>query len=134
MEPMAKAPTPAPEASEQEAVGIATVLGREIKMKRLTPDQLLAADMMARRLKRIADAQQDKADPDTEEWRKFLTGTQRLLDWISGQFYSQDDLEWFEDRMLAKELTLGDIAPLMEAMGMPTEQPAPVNRRARRAK
>lgn len=131
---MAKAPTPAPEATEQEAVGIATILGREIKMKRLTPDQLLAADMMARRLKRIADAQQGKMDPDQEEWKKFLSGTQRLLDWIGNQFNSEDDLAWFEDRMLAQELTLGDIAPLMEAMGMPTEQSAPTNRRARRAK
>jgi|SRR5688500_1438260 len=129
-------PTPGPALPEEEAVGIAVLLGREIKMKRMTPDQLLAADMMARRLQRLFLVHREEGNfKNQEEWEKFLNGTRRLLDWVSGQFYSQDDLEWFEEKMLTKELTLQDIGPLFAAMGMPDEEkPKPDNRKARRAK
>lgn len=131
-------PTPAPASpgKEEEAVGIAVVLGREIKMKRMTPDQLLAADMMARRLQRM-NRMQDGADSQMTdaEWQKFLGGTRRLLDWVSGQFYNEEDLDWFEDRMLAREVSLQDIAPLLLAMGMPqSDEPKKVVRKARSAK
>jgi hypothetical protein len=126
-------PVPSPE-PEAEAVGIATILGRDIKMKQMTPDQLMAVDMMARRLQRLSEAQKDDKKFTEEEWAKFLNGTRRLLDWVSGQFYDEADLDWFEDKMLFKEVTLQDIGPLLQAMGMPVEDEVKPGRKARRAK
>jgi hypothetical protein len=126
--------TPAPESpGEEETVGIAVVAGREIKMKRLQADQIIAADMMARRLQRMSQARDESGKLPQVEWEKFLTGTRRLLDWISDQFHSLDDLEWFENEMLEGRLTLGDVGLLMEAMGVESEKPKGPVRKARRA-
>lgn len=125
--------TPAPESPGEEAVGIAVVAGREIKMKRLHPDQALAVDMMARRLQRMGQTRGEDGRLPQAEWEKFINGTRRLLDWISGQFYSLEDLEWFEDEMMNRRLTLGDVGPLMEAMGAEPDKPAGPVRKARRA-
>ena len=90
---------------------------------------------MARRLQRMAGSRDADGKFPQAEWERFLAGTRRLLDWVEDQFYDLDDLEWFEDAMLRKEVGLGDLGPLLEAMGAPQAEPAPKGtpRKARRA-
>jgi hypothetical protein len=130
---MAKTTPPSVVPDNEPEYNTVTVLDREIKIRRLNADQILAADMMARRLQRLTETRKEDGSYEQEDWQRFLNGTRRLLDWISGQFAEIDDLEWFEDKMLSRELGLEDMGPIMEAMGMPAEA-KPANRRARRAK
>jgi hypothetical protein len=132
---MPRKATPVAVAADEPDFGVATILDRQIKVHRLQPDQLLVADMMARRLQRLSSA----AGPDgrvlPENWDKFLKGTRTLLDWIGSQFVVTDDLEWFEEMILTRQLDLSAIGPLMTAMGS-EQKPATksTNSRARRAK
>ena len=128
---MPKAATPSAVPDEPD-YGIATVNGRDIKMRRLLPDQLLVADMLARRMQRLVESRDGELKFEQADWEKFLNGTRRLLDWIGSQFVDEADLDWFEDQMLTQKLTLGDIGPLLNAMGLESK-PAPENRKARRA-
>lgn len=126
--------TPAPESPAEDSFGIATIGGREIKVKRLEPDQLIAADMMARRLQRMADARNGDGKFPEDQWQRFLDGTRRLLDWVGNQIVDVEDLDWFEEEMLNRRISLKDIGPLMEAMGAPQEETKKPVRKARRAR
>lgn len=123
--------TPAAAAQSEPEYGVAKVLDREIKLKKLDAEQLLVADMMARRLQRLGEQKDGDGRIPQDNWLHFLNGTRRLLDWISDQFVEVADLEWFEEQILTRKLTLDAIGPLMTAMG--GEAPKPTNRRARRA-
>jgi hypothetical protein len=132
---MPRKATPVAVAADEPDFGVATVLDRDIKVRRLEPDQLLVADMMSRRLQRLSSAAGPDGRVPPENWEKFLKGTRTLLDWIGSQFVDSDDLEWFEEKILMRELDLTAIGPLMAAMGSePQSVKKPTNSRARRAK